>query len=75
MESINTQKQRAYAVGIIDLLVIMFIGLKLSNVIDWSWWWVLAGWWVQLVIAGGFYGLAAIAQSLNQIARAKSKRK
>jgi len=75
MENINTQTKKAYAVGIIDLLVIMFIGLKLSNVIDWSWWWVLAGWWVQLVIAGGFYGLAAIAQSLNQIARAKSKRK
>jgi len=75
MENINTQTKKAYAVGIIDLLVIMFIGLKLSNVIDWSWWWVLAGWRVQLVIAGGFYGLAAIAQSLNQIARAKSKRK
>ena len=75
MENINTQTKKAYAVGIIDLLVIMFIGLKLSNVIDWSWWWVLAGWWVQLVMAGGIYGLAAIAQTLNQIARAKSKRK
>ena len=75
MESNNTQTKKAYAIGVIDLLVIMFIGLKLANVIDWSWWWVLAGWWVQLVIAGGIYGLVAVAQTLNQISRAKRKRK
>ena len=75
MESNNLQTKKAYAIGIIDLLVIMFIGLKLANVIDWSWWWVLAGWWVQLVMAGGIYGLVAVAQTLDQIARAKRKTK
>jgi len=75
MESNNTQTKKAYAIGVIDLLVIMFIGLKLANVIDWSWWWVLAGWWVQLVIAGGIYGLVSVTQTLNYIARAKRKRK
>jgi hypothetical protein len=24
------------------MLTILFIGLKLTNVIDWSWWWVLS---------------------------------
>jgi len=75
MESNNTQTKKAYAIGVIDLLVIMFIGLKLANVIDWSWWWVLAGWWVQLVLAGGIYGLVSVTQTLNYIARAKRKRK
>ena len=28
-------------VGFIDLLTILFIGLKLSGHIDWSWWLVL----------------------------------
>ena len=75
MENINTQKQRAYAVGIIDLLVIMFIGLKLSNVIDWSWWLILAGWYVPLAIAGCIHLLLAVASTLDLIARAKHKSK
>ena len=75
MENSNTQKQRAYAVGIIDLLVIMFIGLKLANIIDWSWWWVLAGWWIPLVIVGSMHLLLAVASTLSLIARAKHKSK
>jgi hypothetical protein len=29
-------------VTFIDLLTLLFIALKLCEVIDWSWWWVLA---------------------------------
>ena len=29
-------------IGFIGLLTILFIGLKLGNVITWSWWWVLS---------------------------------
>lgn len=29
-------------VGFLDLLTLTFIVLKLCNVIDWSWWWVLS---------------------------------
>jgi hypothetical protein len=29
-------------VGFIGLLTILFIGLKLTGFIDWSWWWVLS---------------------------------
>ena len=28
------------------MLTILFIGLKLTNNIDWSWWWVLAPIWL-----------------------------
>ena len=75
MENSNMQKQRVYAAGIIDLLVIMFIGLKLSNVIDWSWWWILAGWYVPLAIAGSIHVLLAVASTLDLIARSKHKNK
>lgn len=75
MENINTQTKKAYAVGIIDLLVIMFIGLKLANVIDWSWWLILAGWYVPLAIAGCIHLLLAVASTLDLIARAKHKSK
>lgn len=30
------------------LLAVLFIGLKLTNYIDWSWWWVLAPLWVPI---------------------------
>jgi len=74
MENKNTQ-MKGSGIGIIDLLVVMLIGLKLANVIDWSWWWVLAGWWVQLVIAGSYYVLISVVDTLDHIARAKNKNK
>jgi len=33
------------------LLAILFIGLKLGKVIDWSWWWVLCPLWIPFTIA------------------------
>ncbi len=40
-------------IGFTGLLTILFIGLKLGNVIGWSWWWVLSPIWISagLVIA------------------------
>lgn len=31
-------------------LTILFIGLKLTHVINWSWWWVLSPIWISLLI-------------------------
>lgn len=31
-----------YNVDIVDLLQVLFIGLKLGGVINWSWWWVFS---------------------------------
>ena len=33
-----------------DLLAILFIGLKLTNEIDWSWWLVLLPFWLPIVL-------------------------
>ena len=32
--------------GFCGLLTILFIGLKLTHYIDWSWWWVLSPLWI-----------------------------
>ena len=32
------------------LLTVLFVGLKLTNHIDWSWWWVLSPLWISLAI-------------------------
>lgn len=33
-----------------SLLAVAFIVLKLCNVIDWSWWWVLAPIWIPIAL-------------------------
>lgn len=47
----NDNKNVYYGVGFLDLLLILFIGLKLGKVITWSWVWVLCPFWIQFVIA------------------------
>lgn len=37
-------------IGFTGLLTIVFIVLKLLNIIDWSWWWVLAPLWLPVGI-------------------------
>lgn len=38
-------------VGFTGLLTIVFIVLKLTGVIEWSWFWVLSPIWISFVIA------------------------
>lgn len=33
-----------------DVLLIVFVILKLVGVINWSWWWVLAPFWIPLLL-------------------------
>lgn len=35
---------------ILELLLVLFIGLKLTGYINWSWWWVMAPLWMPLAI-------------------------
>jgi len=37
-------------IGFFGMLAILFIGLKLTHNIAWSWWWVLAPLWIPVVI-------------------------
>lgn len=36
--------------GILGLLGVAFVVLKLVSVINWSWWWVLAPFWIPLAL-------------------------
>ena len=54
-------------VGFTSLLLIAFIVLKLCNVIDWSWWWVLSPFWVPL-------GVVAILWVVLQCLKAYDKK-
>jgi hypothetical protein len=37
-------------IGFSGLLTIVFIVLKLTKVIDWSWWWVTCPLWIPIAI-------------------------
>lgn len=41
--------------GLAGPLLILFIGLKLTGFIDWSWWWVLSPLWVCIILFLGLF--------------------
>ena len=47
----ETARNNSGPISFTSLLAILFIGLKLGKVIDWSWWWVLAPLWIPFAIA------------------------
>ena len=46
----DSNNTRSGGISFSGLLTILFIGLKLTNYIDWSWWWVLSPLWIGFVI-------------------------
>lgn len=50
----NNEKYTSGGIGFIGMLTIVFITLKLTHVIDWSWRWVLSPIWI------GYFTLFAI---------------
>ena len=59
-------------IGFSSLLLLAFIILKLTHVIDWSWWWVLAPFWIPI----GIYLILLVVLGIVKIIvkRKRSKR-
>lgn len=57
---------REYGSGGLTLLLLLFIALKLTGVIAWSWWWVLSPFWVPLVLVLVVFGVGAAALLSNR---------
>jgi hypothetical protein len=49
-----------------ELLTILFIGLKLTGYIDWSWWWVLSPLWIGFVVGFSIVFIAAIVREFTK---------
>lgn len=47
-------------IGFAGLLTILFIGLKLTDFIDWSWWWVLSPAWIPAAIVAVLFVIAGV---------------
>ena len=48
-------------IGFTGMLTILFIALKLTGVIQWSWWWVLSPLWISFGILILFTILVTLA--------------
>ena len=59
-------------IGIVSLLGVVFIVLKLTDVIDWSWWWVTSPFWINVVLAVGVCLFLALAVGDPPTARSSS---
>jgi hypothetical protein len=64
-------------IGVFGLLGVLFVGLKLTGVIDWSWWWVTAPFWGSLALAllliALFFGGAFLIVLVKEFTRAKRR--
>ena len=52
-----------------SLLAIVFIVLKLLNIISWSWWWVLSPLWLPFAIAIAIYLLSVVYVFIRSAAK------
>ena len=50
-------------------LTILFIGLKLTHVINWSWWWVLSPIWISLSLVLFILLIAAIIYLISVLSK------
>ena len=46
-----SNEEKSGGIGLSSVLLVVFIVLKLTGNIDWSWWWVLSPLWILLAIA------------------------
>ena len=58
-------------IGLGGATFIVFLVLKLTHVIDWSWWWVTAPLWIPAGIVLGIFALAALAVGIGRIGSGK----
>ncbi len=51
----------------ITLLIILFLYLKLTNQIGWSWWWVLSPVWIPVIIVIFIFLIGVMAWLLEKL--------
>jgi hypothetical protein len=59
-------KTQSGGISTIGLLGVLFIALKLTGHINWSWWWVLAPFWIPFAIVLVIILIALIAQAVQK---------
>ncbi len=58
MDEYNKTNPHAGGVSIVGVLTLIFFVLKITGLINWSWWWVFSPIWIYLLL---FFTIALIA--------------
>jgi membrane protein YdbS with pleckstrin-like domain len=61
----NAENTSGQGMGFTSVLLLIFIVLKLTNVINWSWWWVLSPFWITLAFAAIVFLIYLIYKAYN----------
>lgn len=69
--STETKTTTSGGIGFAGLLIVLFIGLKLTNYIAWSWWWVLSPLWIPLAIVAVVLIIMLIILGITTLATSK----
>jgi len=70
MKDSSSSSSSSGGIGFVGLLTIVFIVLKLTKYIDWSWWWVLSPIWISTIV---FVAIALINLVIALIIASVSK--
>lgn len=72
----SSSSSSSSGIGFGGALTILFVALKLTGYIDWSWWWVLSPIWITvafiLLIVFGALGVA-VRSDMKAAARRKNR--
>lgn len=60
-------KATTFGATFLELLFLLFLGLKLSDKIDWSWWWVFAPIWGPLALICVLGGVLLLIAAIEKI--------
>jgi hypothetical protein len=61
-----SNESKSGGIGVGGLLLVLFVALKLTHVIAWSWWWVLSPIWIPLALVAACLVVVAIAITVGK---------
>ena len=73
MRNINNSNSNS-GIGFLGLLTVLFIGLKLTGYIGWSWWWVLAPIWGPVAVVTAFFIILLLGVLLSELIKMAYKK-
>lgn len=69
----NSYNSSAGGIGLLGLLALLFITLKLTGFIDWSWWWVLSPLWIPTSIVLLIFVVMLIGVVITAVVKASKQ--
>lgn len=67
----NNNTNVSGGIGFFGLLTLIFITLKLTHVITWSWWWVVSPLWLPFIVILSLYIFIVIVEVIKEVFRTK----